>query len=91
MSPIARFTPSIMPAEQLERLFVVRHATLERLMTYVDDLGTTPSPHHTLLIGPRGSGKTHLISLVFHRSRRLIEQGANFQIAWLPEDPWTIV
>lgn len=91
MSTVARFTPSTMPAEQLERLFVVRHATLDRLMTYVADLGTTPSPHHTLLIGPRGSGKTHLISLVSHRSRRLIEQGAHFQIAWLPEDPWTIV
>lgn len=84
----SRFTPSTMPAEHLERLFVVREPVLERLMERVQELGSTPSPHHTLLVGPRGAGKTHLISLVYHRTRAL---GAGIRIAWLPEDPWTIV
>ena len=91
MSVISRYTPSTMAAEQLERLFVVREPILEMLMQRVRELGTTPSPHHTLLVGPRGSGKTHLISLVYHRSQALIREKAGFRIAWLPEDPWTIV
>ena len=60
-------------------------------MGRVANLGTTPSPHHTLLVGPRGAGKTHIISLVYHRSKKLIAQGSRFQIAWLPEDPWVIM
>ena len=93
MKAISRFTPSIMPAERLESLFVVRHHILDNLMSSVKELGATPSPHHTLLVGPRGSGKTHLISLVYHRSAHLVEQGRceRLRIAWLPEDPWTIV
>ncbi len=91
MSVISRYTPSTMAAEQLERLFVVREPILEMLMQRVRELGTTPSPHHTLLVGPRGSGKTHLISLVYYRSQALIREKAGFRIAWLPEDPWTIV
>ena len=90
---ISRFTPSTMSAELLERLFVVRHPILEALMKHVKGLGQTPSPHHTLLVGPRGAGKTHLISLVYHRSKSLAETGNGkpLRIAWLPEDPWTLV
>ena len=90
---ISRFTPSTMPEEMLERLFVVRQPTLKALMKRVKALGHTPSPHHTLLVGPRGAGKTHLISLVYHRSKYLADtsMGKPLRIAWLPEDPWTLV
>ena len=90
---ISHFTPSTMPAELLERLFVVRQPILEQLMKRVKALGHTPSPHHTLLVGPRGAGKTHLISLVYHRSKNLADTSMDkpLRIAWLPEDPWTLV
>ena len=90
---ISRFTPSTMPAKLLERLFVVRQPILEQLMERVKALGHTPSPHHTLLVGPRGAGKTHLISLVYHRSKNLADTSKDkpLRIAWLPEDPWTLV
>ena len=90
---ISRFTPSTMPAKLLERLFVVRQPVLEALMKRVKTLGHTPSPHHTLLVGPRGAGKTHLISLVYHQSKNLADTSKDKQlrIAWLPEDPWTLV
>ena len=90
---ISRFTPSTMPEDLLERLFVVRKPVLESLMKRVGDLGATPSPHHTLIVGPRGAGKTHLISLVYHRAKQLADarKNARLRIAWLPEDPWTIV
>ena len=90
---ISRFTPSTMPEDLLERLFVVRKPVLESLMKRVGDLGNTPSPHHTLLVGPRGAGKTHLISLIYHRAKNRAgtDGGKPLRIAWLPEDPWTIV
>ena len=94
---ISRFTPSTMPEEMLERLFVVRQPVLEALMKRIKTLGHTPSPHHTLLVGPRGAGKTHLISLVYHRSKSLTDPSNSnsnskpLRIAWLPEDPWTLV
>ena len=90
---ISRFTPSTMPEDLLERLFVVRKPVLESLMKRVGDLENTPSPHHTLLVGPRGAGKTHLISLVYHRAKNRAgtDGGKPLRIAWLPEDPWTIV
>ena len=90
---ISRFTPSTMPEDLLARLFVVRQPVLESLMKRVGDLGATPSPHHTLLVGPRGAGKTHLISLVYHRAKNRAgtDGGKPLRIAWLPEDPWTIV
>ena len=94
---ISRFTPSTMSAELLERLFVVRQPILEALMKRIKGLGQTPSPHHTLLVGPRGAGKTHLISLVYHRSKSLTDPSNSnsnskpLRIAWLPEDPWTLV
>ena len=88
-----------MPEEMLERLFVVRQPLLEALMKRIKILGHTPSPHHTLLVGPRGAGKTHLISLVYHRSKSLTDTSNSnsnsnskpLRIAWLPEDPWTLV
>ena len=93
--PISRFTPSTMPEEMLERLFMVRQPVLEALMKRIKTLGHTPSPHHTLLVGPRGAGKTHLISLVYHRSKSLTDPSNSnskpLRIAWLPEDPWTLV
>ena len=90
---ISRFTPSTMSAKLLERLFVVRQPILKALMKRVKALGYTPSPHHTLLVGPRGAGKTHLISLVYHRSKNLADTSKDkpLRIAWLPEDPWTLV
>ena len=41
----------------------------------------------------RGAGKTHLISLVYHRAKNRggTDGGKPLRIAWLPEDPWTIV
>lgn len=91
LSPRSRFTPSLMPRDLLERLFVAREQTLDRIMTRVTAATTSKERNHTLLVGPRGSGKTHLVSLAYYRARDLRSSGAALQLAWLPEDPWTIV
>ena len=88
---LSRFTPSLMSRDLLERLFVARDRTLDAILARVDATAATSERNHTLLVGPRGSGKTHLVALVYHRIQERREAGAELQVAWLPEDPWTIV
>lgn len=88
---LSRFTPSLMSRELLERLFVARDRILDAIVARVEAAATSGERNHTLLVGPRGSGKTHLVSLVYHRTADLRSGGARLQVAWLPEDPWTIV
>ncbi|NUT56302.1 MAG: tetratricopeptide repeat protein [Thermoleophilia bacterium] len=89
--PRSRFTPSLMKHDLLERLFVAREKILARVIDRVEAAATTDERNHTLLVGPRGSGKTHLVSLAYHRVNDLREAGTAVQVSWLPEDPWTIV
>ena len=73
----ACFTPSLMPENLLERTFVAREPILKTIMKRVEKLGKTPSPNHTLLVGSYGVGKTHLISLAYHRSVKLADGQRN--------------
>ncbi len=90
--PLACFTPSLMPEDLLERLFIAREPILKIIMKRVEKLGKTPSPNHTLLVGPYGAGKTHLISLAYHRSITLVDRQkhTSLRIARLPESPWRL-
>src|SRR5947209_9662251 len=88
--PLSRFTPSLMPHAQLERLFVAREGTLDAIMARIRTAAESTSRNHTLLVGPRGSGKTHLVALAYHRTNALRADGLQVQVSWLPEDAWTI-
>ena len=92
MSPvIARFTPGIMPPEILETIFVSRQPILDALVQRAEEAATGVNQHHTLIVGPRGSGKTHLLTMTYNRVQDLIDQGARLRVVQLPEDPWTMV
>ncbi len=86
----AHFTPSLLDAGTLERLFVNRHHYLDDVLGRIERAATGDERAAKLFVGPRGAGKTHLISLVYHRARALDGFGRRFQLAWLPEDLWTI-
>ncbi len=88
--PLARFTPSLHSAEQLEQLFVEREHLLDQIVARIASAGSSKTRNHSLVVGPRGAGKTHLISLLYYRTRDLIADGAALQTAWLDEDPWLI-
>ena len=90
MSFSSKYTPSLLPGELLEELFVERHDLLAEVMSRITSATETEDRTHTLLVGPRGAGKTHLIALVAHRLRAAIERGQRAQLAWLPEDLWTV-
>jgi tetratricopeptide (TPR) repeat protein len=87
---LSRFTPSLMRQEALEAIFVQREPLAQRLVELTRDSTLTAAKHHTLLIGPRGIGKTHLISLVYHRIRAADDLRGRLLIAWLREEEWGV-
>lgn len=91
MPRIPRFTPWLTPWDQLEAIFVAREAILDDLIERVSKAGETSSRIQTLLVGPRGAGKTHLLAMLYYRLRDTIENGLRVQFARLPENPIAIV
>jgi tetratricopeptide (TPR) repeat protein len=87
---LSRFTPSLMPPEVLEQIFVQRGDLAEHLVSIVRDSVLTPAKHHTLVLGPRGIGKTHLLSLVNHRTAAQEDLHDRMRIAWLREEEWGV-
>lgn len=86
----ARFTPSLLDHDTLEALFVHREPLVADAVARIERATATQERASRLFVGPRGAGKTHLISLIYHRARALPGFGSAFQLAWLPEDLWTL-
>nr|WP_237448490.1 tetratricopeptide repeat protein [Nocardioides flavescens] len=80
-----------MSPELLERLFVGRDRLLTAVVDRIREASEGTGRNHTLLVGPRGAGKTHLVALAYHRAEALRAAGRSLQLAWLPEDPWSII
>ena len=83
---LSRFTPSMIPPEVLEEIFVQRERLAARTVRQVHDGALSGPPAHVLFVGPRGIGKTHLISLIYHRLKADEELKGRLAVAWLPED-----
>lgn len=87
---ISRFTPSTMSADDLRGIFVQRSALLNDLEEGLIESIETEAKHHYLLVGPRGIGKSHLISLLFHKLNDRKRTRNSFLIAWLREEEWVL-
>ncbi len=83
---IWRFSPGQTRPETLEAIFVQRHALADELVSRIRESVLTPDKHHSLLVGARGLGKTHLVALVRHRVAADDELRDRLRIAWLNED-----
>lgn len=86
---ILKFTPSAQDPEILEQLFVQREPLLKDLLDDVRSVANGGNRHHRLIVGPRGIGKSHLLALLYHRSKSNAAW-AHVQIVFLPEDLWGI-
>lgn len=80
------FTPNRESADRLEARTVGRGALLHVLAERLDNSATTRNRHHTLLVGPRGSGKTHLLRVALHQLKNRPAMAENLVIARLAED-----
>jgi tetratricopeptide (TPR) repeat protein len=87
---IFSFTPSLMNPADLESIFVQREAIAADLVDRIRESVLTPTKHHSLIIGARGMGKTHLVSLVYHRVQAMADLKDRILIAWLREEEWGI-
>jgi tetratricopeptide (TPR) repeat protein len=87
---LSTFTPSMMPPEALEAVFVQREALAARIVELIRESAAGRNKHHTILIGPRGIGKTHIVSLVYHRIRAAEGLREKLLIAWLREEEYGI-
>ena len=87
---LSHYTPSLMNPEDLDAIFVQRDRLLNDLLENIENSILTEAKHHALLIGPRGIGKTHLISMIYHRVSANEVFKDKLKIAWLREEEWGI-
>ncbi|ETX03139.1 MAG: hypothetical protein ETSY1_01080 [Candidatus Entotheonella factor] len=87
---LSRFTPSLHTPGTLEAVFVQRQRLATRLVELIRQSSETANKHYALVVGPRGIGKTHLVSLVYHRVCRLPDIESKLLIAWLREEEWGV-
>lgn len=86
---VSHFTPSLMLPATLEAILVEREDLASSLVEEVLESATNPTKAQTLLVGPRGIGKTHLLTVVYHRVRAA--KPRNLCIAWLREEEYGVV
>ena len=89
----SRYSPGNMDRESLEALFVGRQDVMEDVLSRITRSVQSPEKHYLLLVGPRGSGKTHLLALAHHRLiDRLQADNARDRviIAFLREEEWGV-
>ncbi len=87
---LSSFTPSLMAPDTLEALFVKREPIVQGLTDHIRDSALTQAKHHTVLIGSRGIGKTHLVALVYNRIKAMEDLTGHLRIAWLREEEWGV-
>ncbi|ANE55136.1 winged helix-turn-helix domain-containing protein [Methylomonas sp. DH-1] len=80
------FTPSRTAPEDLEAIFVQRHALLADAVERVRESAGSGHKHHLLFVGPRGTGKSHFLTLLVHRVGLDDSLQESLRIAWLNED-----
>ncbi len=90
MQYLSHFTPSMMAPATLEAMLVQRGPLLARCEGHVLESLRTGSAHHSLLVGPRGIGKTHLISMLYHRLVANPAATDKALIAWMREEEWGV-
>jgi tetratricopeptide (TPR) repeat protein len=86
---LSRFTPSRTDPEVLAKLFMQREGLLTDAEERIHESAVSGNKHHLLIIGPRGSGKTHFVALMFHKLSGRDELRERLRIAWLAEDETT--
>jgi hypothetical protein len=88
-TPVRRvrpFTPSQESPAVLSDRTVGRDAILNTLNQRLLDAASSGSRAHTLLIGPRGAGKTHLLNVAIYRARQRAEIADRLAFVRFDED-----
>ena len=65
-----RYSPDLISENNLRKLFVRRGEVLESLLKELDDRALKKTPRFFLIVGSRGIGKSHLLSLLYYELKR---------------------
>ncbi|MGI8810598.1 MAG: MarR family transcriptional regulator [Acidimicrobiales bacterium] len=85
------YTPSLHEIDDLEaRLVGAKRRHAERTVATVRKSVLNGGCHHVLFVGPRGTGKTHVVSVCFHRLRNDEELRPRVALAWIREEHYGI-
>ena len=84
-----KYTPGQASPEELEATFVARQGLLNQLLTRTQQWCSGEAPEHTLILAPRGMGKTHLLRLFAHRLTGLT-LASPLSVALFPEESYRI-
>jgi hypothetical protein len=87
---LAAFMPGILSREMLQAITVCREPVAGKLLDELRLAARTRSGRHHLLVGPHGSGKTHLISLLTYRIRSDEELSSHLRIACPRKPMWEV-
>lgn len=84
------FTPSAVDPAELESMTVGRTELLSRLAARIAAAAQDGSRPHTLVVGPRGSGKTHTLQVTLHRVLAEPLAAQQLLVLAIPEDSLAI-
>jgi len=80
MQSLFPYTPRKAKFEDLKNSFVGRHALLDELIDNIRDQSQAKTLQHWMILGSRGLGKSHVITLVYH----MVKQEKKLNQSWLP-------
>lgn len=75
-----------MTPDALEAIFVQREGMLRSVLESIRTGAITGGKKNILLVGPRGIGKTHLLSLIYYRLQAMEDLRGRILTAWLREE-----
>jgi hypothetical protein len=84
------FTPTALSGAELADRTVGREILIKRIVGSLRTAATSANRPHTLIVGPRGSGKTHVLAVVIHRATQEPAVRRRLAFVWVPEDPHEI-
>ncbi len=84
--PLVPFTPTAVDSDQLERRTVGRSDILDHLLDGARAAARGLDRAHTLLVAPRGGGKTHVLTLFVHRLRKEEQLARALAVVVVAED-----
>ena len=89
----SRYSPGNMDRESLEALFVGRDNVMQDVLSCIMKSVRSTHKHYVLLVGPRGSGKTHLLALAYHLLMDRLDSAKvrnKVAVALLNEEEWGV-
>ena len=78
-----RFQPDAMEMEMLDRLLIGRNRRdlLKKMTREIEEAVKNRTPRYYLLVGSRGVGKTHFITLLYHNIKERIENSLPIKLS----------